>query len=861
MTAPLPEEDLPQNRFFRAWALWILKLRWPILVAMLAGTGFFVYQIATRLVIDNTMEAYLSDESEDKARLMEARADFGNDVYFQVVVEGDVFSLPYLQKLKALHEELAQLDVPLLEDRKTPRPAKQGGSKATAKAELPSELAGFGDSGWGDEGGGTLVESIVSLINAPQTHWENDALSVRGLLEEWPRVEDLPALKRRALDDRLLRGQIVGPAARHSVVVVQTAQMSERNNARVADEIRRVVARHDAPGFQVFVAGMPALTTGLNDLVISDMARTCALAFLAVLVVLIFIFRHPMGVIGPILVVALAALWTAGLMAATDVPMTMVTNIMPVLLVCVGIGESVHMQSVFHDARGRGMNNHDAVVYTLATSAVPCIFTTLTTAFGLLSFRVAQLQGLQHMGIFGCFGVVMAGVGALVLLPLVLSFSPESFSKRWDVDTSTESSLARFVDRLVLFCAGLSRPERRADGRLSFRRRNFVLAFHGALLAVAAVSMGSLKFYHNPADWVPASADVTRAFHALNDNVGGASNVVLLVDSGKAGGLKDPELLARMSRLEEHIRTYRHGPGHEPVVDGTTSVVELLRRGSRAMHGGDPAFDRVPTDAQAVTDLFGFYENAAPDQLRRFVTVDAQRGMILVQVRWLDALAYEPLTAHIQAGIDQHIGSAAVVRPTGTVFNMCSVVHFLLRDQITSFGSGMAAVAVLMVLVLRELKLGLLGMIPNVLPILLLLGFMGMAGIPIDAITLLVASISIGIAVDDTIRWWHRFRIEYRHGGDVEQAISTSLRHTGRGTVFTSVIVACGFGVFLSASLSNARLFGALCSFGVLLALFADLVLGPAVLRAAYKNLTLSSGAESIASHPSGPPRAAPEGS
>ena len=196
------------------------------------------------------------------------------------------------------------------------------------------------------------------------------------------------------------------------MVVVQTAQMSERNNARIADEIRRVVARHDGPGFQGYVAGMPALTTGLNDLVISDMARTCALAFLAVLVVLIFIFRHPMGVIGPILVVAMAAGWTAGLMAATDVPMTMVTNIMPVLLVCVGIGESVHMQSVFHDARGRGMNNHDAVVYTLATSAVPCIFTTLTTAFGLLSFRVAQLQGLQHMGIFGCFGVVFASFAA-----------------------------------------------------------------------------------------------------------------------------------------------------------------------------------------------------------------------------------------------------------------------------------------------------------------------------------------------------------------------------------------------------------------------------------------------------------------
>src|SRR5687768_10971357 len=107
------EEEVPENGFFRAWAVWLLRLRWPILIATIAITGLAIHQIATRLVVDNTMEAYLSDESEDMARLREARADFGNDVYFQVVAQRDVFSLKYLERLKALHEELAKLDVPL----------------------------------------------------------------------------------------------------------------------------------------------------------------------------------------------------------------------------------------------------------------------------------------------------------------------------------------------------------------------------------------------------------------------------------------------------------------------------------------------------------------------------------------------------------------------------------------------------------------------------------------------------------------------------------------------------------------------------------------------------------------------------
>ena len=157
---------------------------------------------------------------------------------------------------------------------------------------------------------------------------------------------------------------------------------------------------------------------------LTDLARLGVVGMLLMLAMMALIFRHPLGILAPVLVVVQAVLWTLGTMAVLDVPMTMITNILPVFVICVGIGDSVHIQSVYRDAMQRGMEPHAAIVHAIGTTGIPVLFTTLTTAMGLLSFQFAAVDAIQDLGTFAALGVLLALVNSLVFLPAVLSLLP-----------------------------------------------------------------------------------------------------------------------------------------------------------------------------------------------------------------------------------------------------------------------------------------------------------------------------------------------------------------------------------------------------------------------------------------------------
>lgn len=205
-----------------------------------------------------------------------------------------------------------------------------------------------------------------------------------------------------------------------------------------------------------------------------------------------------------------------------------------------------------------------------------------------------------------------------------------------------------------------------------------------------------------------------------------------------------------------------------------------------------------------------------------------------VRVKWLDAHSYVPLEAHIRAGVKQYMTGVADVRITGSTFTLTSTVAGLIDDTLVSFGAALAVITLFMIVLLRDFRLGLVAMVPNLLPIAIILGFMGFAGIPIDMGNLMLASIGIGIAVDDTIHFLHHFRVGRALGLGTDAAIAAAVQHAGRAMVGTTLVLTLGFSVFLTGSLSHLRRFGGLIALTAVCALAVDLVLAPALLRALY---------------------------
>jgi len=809
-----------ESRFFRWSTERVLQYRWLMLALLVAISVAAGVGASTSLMVDNSTEYFAGGDAEVSGNLESFRDDFGRDDYFFVLVEGDVFSVPFLTQLSALHEalEAADLEVESLGERRAVRQARLAGrTLPEAEPEL-DDFGSFGeDDGWGEEAGGTLIEEVTSLVNFRQTLFEDGAVRVHGLLDAGiPTESELPALKEKVLSNPAMVGNIIGPRATHTVLLVRTQFMNEDDSARVNTYLGELSEGFEKPGFAVSVTGITSLNQSLNGAVVKDTAVLFSLAAVVMGIVLIALFRRVVPVIAPLAVVGLSGLWTLGMMSLVGAPMTIVSSIIPAFLVCVGLGDSIHILAVHRDEVAKGVGGREAMVRAIATTGVPVMFTTATTMAGLASFKFASAPAIQEMGLAGAFGVFAALVNSLVLLPILISFQPEL--------PGVAARSERPPDRIDRFL------ERCRD--LSVGRGLMPTLLGGVLLvAIAAGGMSLLSVYHNPLSWLGEDHPTTIGITTMDKEVGGISSVQVVFDTESEHGVKDLELLRAIEDLAEALETYEHPVTHERIVSGSVSLVDIVKETNRALHGGDPDQYVLPDDQRAVSDALLLFESAGPEELARIATADLKRSHLSVRVKWMDATSYTPFRQFIDEQIERTIGDKAKVVSTGGLYTILSVIDSLISDLIRSFSVAVVVITLMMIALLRDIKLGLISMVPNLLPIATILGFMGYVGIPIDMSNLVIASIIIGIAVDDTIHFLHQYRVGYQATGSTETAIRLAMDHAGRAMVSTTAVLTLGFSVFIASSLGSIQRFGLLIGLACCVALLMDLVLAPALLR------------------------------
>jgi predicted RND superfamily exporter protein len=340
---------------------------------------------------------------------------------------------------------------------------------------------------------------------------------------------------------------------------------------------------------------------------------------------------------------------------------------------------------------------------------------------------------------------------------------------------------------------------------------------------------------HDPLSWMPKGDPTVKAIDDLDEHIGGSIDMSLLIKPTSELGMKDRALLLALARLDNEIRAYRH-PSAGAIVGNSVSVLDVVRETNRALHNGDAEHYGIPKTQRAIQDALFVFESAGRDELHRLATPTLDKGHLSFQIQWLDATAYRGFLDHVDAAIRSNIDpSVATVDGTGAIYTVVGVVSKLIDDLLRSFGVAFLAITGLMVLLFRNVKLGLIAMIPNLLPIVLILGVMGLVGIPMDLNNLLIASLVIGIAVDDTIHFFHHFKMRLDATGDREASLTHSLRFAGRAMASTSMILCVGFLVYTGAHMTNLVRFGLLVAIAAVFALVVDIVLGSALIRAFYR--------------------------
>jgi predicted RND superfamily exporter protein len=781
---------------FERWGRFIFRHGWATIVLTLAFSGVLISQLP-RITVEMSTEGFLHPDDPTLLVYNAFRNQFERDDRALIAIKTDhVFDLEFLAKLRDFHEAL--------------------------ESEVPQ------------------LDEIDSLVNARNTRGDEDELIVEDLFEDWP--EDQAALERIkqfAFENPLYPNLLISEDLSYTTVALKFDTYSslgkgaelegfeeedgfadsseteqryltgDENNAIMA-VVRQVMARFEGPGFEIYISGSPVFDERISTGVTGDLRRFLVLAFLATGVFLFILFRRPSGTFLPLFVVLLSLLTTLGFMPLLGMQLQVPTQILPAFLMSVGVGDSVHILAIFYQRLRHGENKEDALAFSLGHSGLAVLMTSATTAGALMSFLAAELAPIAHLGMLAPIGVTLALIYTVALLPALLAVTPLREGRRGAPPP------LRFLDRVLV-----------GFGDLSTGHPWKVIIGFSASLVLGAMGAAQLRFSHNPMAWFRQGDEIRTDTELLNQELKGVMPMEVLFDTRQQNGLHDPLLLGKLDQITRLNATLE---ADGIFVGKTISLVDILKEIHQALNENRSDFYAIPQDRLLVAQELLLFENSGSDDLEDVVDSQFSVARMTLKIPWTDAIAYPSFIETIQQSYEGIVGDATTITVTGRVPLLSRTFTAVISSMSRSYIIAFLVITPLMILLLSSFKWGLLSMIPNLTPILITLGVMGWFDFPLDGFTLLIGSVAIGLAVDDTIHFMHNFRRYYDRMGDAREAVHETLQTTGQALLFTTLVLCTGFFIFMLGSMRSTFNFGFLTGFALAIALLANVTLAPALM-------------------------------
>jgi predicted RND superfamily exporter protein len=643
---------------------------------------------------------------------------------------------------------------------------------------------------------------------------DDEGLKIAPVYSEAPKSDaERKALRGKTLQNKLLRGTLVSPDGRATAIIVEmkAARDGMRAKRELTAAMKKALAAHPIPGARMAIAGTPALDAAFEHHSTRDATLLGPVALAVLLLAALLLYRRFSAAALMLTVVGLATVWTFGLMGWLGIDLNVVSVALVVLTMAVGVADSIHVLSDYYRQLAEGKAVEGAVQASLESQLMPCFFTSATTMAGMLSLALSSLAPLREFGYLAAAAVGIAFLLSFTFLPAALSlFRPPDAAF---IERQQRGIVSRLLSRLA---------------RPSPRWRHAVLLVAMILAGLGALGLSRLTIGTNPMTYFKRGDPIRVATTEIDRRLGGSVTLEFLVET-KRDGLKDPVVLKRLEAFQAWAEK-------RPGVTRVLSIVDTLKELRRVLGDGKPEAAKLPTSRQMAAQLYLLLEGEA--DFRR----ELQRGYsvtrITARAMLSDAGKLTADTPRLEAKLARELsGDDLRVRVTGFVKLMSDMESYLLNSQIKSFALAFCVVTLMMLALLRSVGLAALSLIPNLLPIALGLGFMGMVGISLDPGTVMIGSIALGLVVDDTVHFLVRLRRNLQAGASLEHGIDETMQETGRPIVVTSLILAACFLVLGLGSFNPNVNFGLVTALVVILALVADLIILPAVVLGARPRL------------------------
>lgn len=765
------------NRKFRQTAEWILRHR-------LLVTGLFALLVAfsfvgtKRIVMKTSFDDYFVSDDPMLLKTDEFKSIFGNDYYVAVLVKNkDVFSKRSLTLIRELSNEL--------------KDSLSYADKVTSLTDLEFAV--------GTEEGMTIEQIVPEQI-------PSDAASLKEI-------------RRKAYSKPYLSKKLVSKDGTMTWIMVKLrpfpADSVWKKTSDIAPdmvtgkEAGRIITKAKYAELSPNAAGMPYMSYEKFVYLKGEMGRLFAIAFLVSIVVMLIVTRSLRGVIAPLVTSVCALVIGFGIIGWTGLYIDMSTAMIAVILTfACSIAYNIHLYNFFKTRFVETGRRKASITDAVGETGWGVLLSGLTTIAAMMTFLAMSIVPMKAIGLNTSLCLLSVLLTCLVVTPVLLSLGRDR-KPHANMSHSFEGYVGDHFERF---------------GGFVIRNHRRIVVVSLVLTLFCGIGLFSIEPAFDVEKTMGRKVEYVKKFLDLCDTeLGSMYSYDLMITLPHADDAKKPENLKRLDQLatitEGYLLTKRHN-----------SVTDIIKDMNCTLNGGKQQFYRIPDDADMVAQLLLLYENAGGTESEYWMDYDYRRLRLQVEIKNYNSNEAEKEMDALQAEA-RRLFPQAHISMVGNIPQFTVMQQYVERGQMWSMLLSVLVIGVILVLVFSSWKVGLVGMIPNLAPAVIVGGMMGWLDYPLDMMTASLIPMILGIAVDDTIHFINHSHVAYDRCGDYGNAIRSTFRTEGLAIVMSTVVVSATFAGFMSSNATQMVNWGILAVAGMVSALLADLFLTPILFK------------------------------
>jgi hypothetical protein len=644
--------------------------------------------------------------------------------------------------------------------------------------------------------GGTMVVNRM-MVKVPATQKEADDL--------FEMVRDNP----------LFADKLISSDGKAIAIYIPIEKKDQ--SYRISQEIEEILSGYQGDE-KFYIAGLPVAEDTFGIEMFKQMGMSAPMAMLIMLIIMLIFFRRLSLVIPPLFVAMFSVFWAMGFLIGMGFSVHIMSSMIPIFLMPIAVVDSVHILSEFHDRYPRYRDRKQTLQVVMEELFRPMLFTSLTSAVGFASLALAPIPPVRVFGLFVAFGIMAAWLMTVTFIPAAIMLTREKWLQRGlDKREEAPSPIHRLMN---------------AFGRVSVLKVKTTMTVMIVLLAIGVYGISRIVVNDNPVNWFHKDHRIRVADRVLNEHFGGTYMAYLVLTGQEDDAIKDPATLSYMERLQQRLEKME-------VVGKASSLVDVVKRVNYVVHGEDAAYNVLPASREEIAQyLFLFLASADdPDEMDNYVDYNYSMANIWLQMKEGNNRDMQK----VEAVVDDFVRQNPL--PPGIKLDWAGLTYLnvvwqqkMVVGMLKALLGSFVVVLILMTILFRSIRWGLVSMLPLTFTIVLTYGMIGLAGKEYDMPVAVLSSLSLGLSIDFAIHFIQRLRARLAEGIGLEKAFEGIFGEPARAIFRNALVIAIGFSPLLFAPLTPYQTVGGFLASIMMLSAVATLLLMPGLIKTFIKS-------------------------